>query len=108
MSLSTLLNPPQINHLVGGLSAKEKQMVASSWLLNRDILGKVTSKLSVTTGQLLKLALKDGKVANYLVTWLSSPEACFAAQRVHISFRAPKRAGDCLAYAVIKLPEENK
>lgn len=98
----------QLNTSEGGLFAKEKQQVASNWMLPREILELVTSALSYTSGAALKRVLRDGKLDNYLVTWLSSPEACFAASKVMISFRSPKKAGACLAYAVIKLPKEDK
>jgi hypothetical protein len=97
--------PPRFTH-------KQKQMVASNWLLNRELLKDVTVQLTTVGGKALKDAIKDGCIqrdgTNYIVTWLDSPEACYQSLMVLVSFRSPKPSTNCLPYAVVKLPTEEQ
>lgn len=95
-------SPTHTNWLTGGFSAKEKQMVASNWLLNRELLAVLEVSTATYEGSSLKKQVLDGTLHGHLITWLSLPEDCYRAERVKISFRKSK-AGSCLPYAVIKL-----
>jgi hypothetical protein len=97
--------PPRFTH-------KQKQMVASNWLLNRELLKDVSVQLTTVGGKALKDAIKDGCIlrdgTKYIVTWLDQPEACYQSPMVLVSFRSPKPSTHCLPYAVVKLPNEEQ
>lgn len=90
--------------LSGGFTPKEKQQLASNWQLPRELLKKVKSTIATMNGSVLRTAVKDGKLADCVVTWLDLPESCFTAPSVAISFRRPKHKDAALSYAVVKLP----
>jgi hypothetical protein len=93
--------PPRFTH-------KQKQMVASNWLLNRELLQQVSVRLTHVGGKALRRAVEDGTIIRegtcFLVTWLDSPESCYEALMVQVSFRSPAPTTRCLPYAVVKLP----
>jgi hypothetical protein len=104
----SLLNKPP------AFSAKEKQQVASNWLLSAELRKRLTVDRRYFRGETLRKMVIDGKLHHevmagvFLVTWLSSPEACYRAKRVAVSYRAPYPDTGCLPYAVITLPTQEQ
>ena len=98
--------------LVERFTHKQRQMVASNWLLNRELLPFVNAKLATVGGKALRDSVQDGTITRegtrYLVTWLDSPEACYTSLLVLVSFRSPAPSTGCLPYAVVKLPTEEQ
>lgn len=88
--------------IAGGFSAKNKQMVASNWLLNRDLKSQLVVRRATLEGSQLKQEVLNGTLRGHLVTWLSLPESCYKAEKVEISFRRSV-TNRCLPYALIKL-----
>lgn len=88
------------------LSDKDRQMVASNWLLNKDLRTKLEIKQ-------LELKIKDFRslisketglvywgVSSYFITWLDDLEG--TGDYVRLSFRKSKLKGECLNYCVVK------
>lgn len=98
--------------LVERFTHKQRQQVASNWLLNRELLPFVNAKTSTVGGKALRDSIQDGTISRddtrYLVTWLDSPEACYTSLLVLVSFRSPALSTGCLPYAVVKLPTEEQ
>lgn len=88
------------------MSDKDRQMVASNWLLNKELRAKLEIKqVELTIKEFRSLISKETGlvffgVKWYFITWLDSLEG--TGDYVRLSFRSSKLKGECLNYCVVK------
>lgn len=88
------------------LSDKDRQMVASNWLLNKELRAKLEIKLlELTIRDFRSLISKETGLVywgrdSYFITWLDDLEG--TGDYVRLSFRKSKLNGECLNYCVVK------
>lgn len=58
-----------------------------------------TYRLHVFTGEKFKSMVKDGMIGDYIIHWQSTPEVCYSAKQIGVSFRKYKER----YYAVVKV-----
>ena len=86
-------------------SLKERQQIAGDWLLPDNLSRKLTVYCEQTcNGEYLRTAIRDGRIGDYLITWLDFPTSCFKAGKVRLSFRRPLNES-CPAYVIIRIGE---
>lgn len=87
------------------LSDKDRQMAASNWFLNKELLEKLSTKrLSFDIVDFRKRISKADNLfyyngIGYFITWLDSLDK---AENVRVSLRTSRLKGQCLNYAVVK------
>ena len=87
------------------LSDKDRQMAASNWFLNKELLEKLSTKrLSLEIVDFRKRISKADNLfyyngIGYFITWLDSLDK---AENVRVSLRTSRLKGQCLNYAVVK------
>lgn len=88
------------------MSDKDRQMVASNWLLNKELRAKLEIKqVELPIKEFRSLISKETGlvywgVKGYFITWLDSLEG--TGDYVRLSFRSSELKGECLNYCVVK------
>ena len=84
-------------------SLKERQQMAGDWLLPDNLSRKLDVYCTQEgNGGYIRSVVRDGKIGEYLVTWLDFPEKVFRADSIRLSFRRPHN-NECPPYVLIRI-----